>query len=195
MAAIVVVNPNNPPRVDLTLRNNADWTAAFELYTSYNPVAPWSLAQEWATSQVYQSVEPASVVVYGGDIYVAAIGGPNVWTSATTFAEEAGNWTLLAEAAGYESVAYDLTGVTLAMAIAKLDVTGQIATPKRAVLTFETSEFSVQTPSNGKFALDLLATRAATLPAGIYGYDALAKKAGNTAFLFYGQITVLQGAT
>lgn len=198
----VVINAILPPQIALSVRNNADWTQPIALYSSYAPTAPWSLVAPWGPSLAYQSVLPASVVTYLGDLYVPSMSAPQTWISAATFASEAANWVLIAAAVSYQSTPFNLTGAVLKMTVATLDANGNIAAPLRPIITL-TSDGSDGNPisivpgaplTNGTFALDLLAVRAAAAPPGVYGYDLIIIQGGVTTTAMFGLITVAQGA-
>lgn len=199
----VVINTTAAQRVDLSVRNNADWVQPFAFYDTYAPTAPWALVDAWGPSIDYQSVLPASVVTYLGDLYVASVTAPQTWISAANFAADAGNWVLIGTAVSYNSVSFDLTGAILKMTVSTLDASGNIAAPRRPLLTM-TSDGSdgnsiaivLDIPlTNGNIAFDLLATRAETVPPGVYGYDLVIIQGGETITAMFGQITVSQGAT
>jgi hypothetical protein len=199
----IVIDTTAAPRFDLTVRNNADWLAAFTFYTAYSPTAPWSNVDPWGPSLFYQSILPATVVTYLGDLYVPSLSSPETWQSAISFAAEASNWVRVGVASTYASSPFDLTGCVLKMGLAQLDGSGNVAFPKKQVIQLSsdgsggsTQAIAIGSPASaGNASLNLLAATAVIIPGLVYGYDMNILKSGATTTAMWGQITVLQGAT
>lgn len=191
-----------PYQVNLTVRNNVDWTASFTLYNGLGATPPWSGVAAWAAGQTYQT-SPASCVTYLGDLYVASPAAGGSWAAASSWAADAANWTKIGDAATYAATPYDLTGSVQKMTLVKLDANGAIVSPQQKVVTL-TSDGSDGNPvslvqssptTNGVVTMNLSFTLGRVVAAGVYGYDMVSIKAGAREVVMFGTVTVVQGAT
>jgi hypothetical protein len=199
-----------PAHVDLTARNNADWTQAFVLYASPGVAPPWAAVETWASGVAYQSTSPASVVrdPTTGDLWVAAASVGGSWVSGATWAADAANWVNIGVASAYAGTPFSLVGATLKLTLAQTGGSGDTAVPRIVViqLTSDGSDSSgqdalfIDDAINGAWHMNLPKTRAAKVPPGTYSYDVVASigltpSTTVTIPLLWGQFTVVEGAT
>ena len=199
-----------PALVNLTTRNNVDWTQNFVLYTSPGPSPPWANVEEWQAETTYQSTEPASVVTEPatGDLYVAAASVDGAWVSADTWLADAPNWVNIGVASAYVGNPFSLVGATLKLTLAQQGSDGNASIP-RIIVTQLTSDGSdpsgqdalfIDDPVNGGWHINLPKARASTVPPGVYAYDVVAivgLTPSTTTYtpILYGTFTVLEGST
>ncbi len=191
------------PRLDLVVRNNADWTGAFTLYNGPGITTPWVNVAAWAAATSYQSSSPQSVVTYNGDLYVANTAAVGAWTSGSSFAAESSYWVKVGDSTTYGATPLDLTGGVLKFEVATLDPsTNEIAYPRRPIIQFTSdgsdgnaAAINIATPTaNGNITFAFPKARTSLVLPGLYGYDLNFYKSGNVTPVFYGLIKVSQGA-
>lgn len=182
--------------VDFRAANNADWTRSFTIITAAGSSVPWAAVAAWAPATLYQSTAPASVVISGGNLYVAnPANSPTTWTSASDFGTDSAQWIKIGDATAYNPTYFDLTGYTLKLSLAPID-TSDNGRPLDMNSSDGSSQLSVVgDPRNGAVAINVPASKTRAIPAGDYNYDLLAEKAGSVVRLMFGVITVDLGIT
>ena len=175
-------------RVDFQASNNADWTRSFSLTRLAAGEPPWAAVTEWDAGETYQSIAPASVVVHDGDLYIAKV-------QPTVGEFKPSEWTLVAVAAPYMTSPEDLTGAEIAMHIAPVGPAGVDIEHPVARLGTADRTIIITSAAAGGIRLNVAASQARSLKAGKYAYDLLARRAGTTRLLIYGQIDIVEGVT
>ncbi|KAB1069266.1 hypothetical protein [Methylobacterium planeticum] len=174
------------PLVTLALREatNADWTSSFVLpaigTTPWTTVPPWSSATQYGAS---------SAVVYGGDLYVAAVAAPTLGSFLPA------QWTKIGIAANFADLSYDLAGAEIRMRLADVDGAGAPLPEKVRVKFSSTAGTLNVNVASRRISLVVPAAKIRGIPAATYAIDALAEKAGAITRIAAGSLVVDQGVT
>ncbi|MDO9428450.1 MAG: hypothetical protein Q7T93_16660 [Methylobacterium sp.] len=172
--------------VTLRARSNEDWDADYVFLKEAGRTAPWANVAPYAPGP-FRASAPASVVTYGGDLYVADPDvTPPVWTGNTTF--DPNRWVRVAAVEGFEAQPYDLTGCVLKMGV-------QTGGSSILILSTENRLLAVEDAPAGRWRFAVPAARAQTIAAGSYPFDLLVLQAGRRVTALEGVLVVEAGVT